>query len=198
MRLESEGFRVVNVQYRSLSRPIAALAADVRERLARELPPDCAKVHFLTHSMGGIVLRALLAGDRLEAQLGRVVMLAPPNRGSQVAARLGDGRLFRAVLGPAGQQMRADEDSLPLRLGPADFVVGIIAGNRPSSPWARLIDSDNDGTVSVSETTLDGMTDFLVVPCGHTFMMNDPDVIDQAVHFFRTGRFTRPATDAPS
>ena len=62
----------------------------------------------------------------------------------------------------------------------------------PATPWARLIDGDNDGTDAVSETTLDGMSDFLVVPCGHTFMMNDAGVIDQAIQFFRTGRFARP------
>ena len=192
-RLESSGFRVINVQYRSRSRPIDALAADVCERLGRELPADCARVHFLTHSMGGIVLRGILAGDGAPANLGHVVMLAPPNRGSLVADRLGDNRLFRTLLGPAGQQLRAGANSVPPSLGPADYVLGVIAGNRPSMPWARLIEGDNDGTVAVSETRLEGMTDFLVVPCGHTFMMNDPGVLDQAIRFFRTGRFARPA-----
>jgi triacylglycerol lipase len=191
MRLEAAGFRVVNIQYRSMKKPIGDLADDVRSRLSEELPEDCTRVHFLTHSMGGIVLRALIAGGGTCGTLGHSVMLAPPNRGSQVAARLLDGSIFRAVLGPAGQQLKAGAESLPLALGPADYVVGIIAGNRPSSPWARLIDGDNDGTVAVSETTLEGMTDFLVVPCSHTFMMNDLGVINQAIHFFRNGAFAR-------
>lgn len=188
-RLAAAGFAVLNVQYPSRTRPIQQLADEVRRRLGEQLPEPCGAVHFLTHSLGGVVVRVLLAGAERAFRLGRVVMLAPPNQGSQIADRLGDGWWFRAALGPAGQELRAGDDSLPRRLGPPDYDVGVIAGTRPATPWAGWIAGPSDGTVTVDETRLDGMSDFLQVPRGHTFLMNDPAVLDQAVHFFRHGRF---------
>ena len=122
-------------------------------------------------------------------------MLAPPNQGSQLANRLGDSQLFRAATGPAGQQLRAGPDSVAARLGPVDYMVGVIAGNKVINPLSRLLAGESDGKVTLEEARLEGMADFLTVPRGHTFIMNDPRVIDQTIHFFRKGKFARSESE---
>ena len=195
-RLRSAGFEVINLKYPSRRKPIPELARIVSRELEQRIPDSQTPVHFLTHSLGGIVLRAILSGDPPKINLGNVVMLAPPNQGSRLAERLGDNFLFRTTTGPAGQQLRKGPDSVPARLGPADYCVGVIAGNRAASPWFFLVPGESDGTVRVDEVALEGMADFLVVPRGHTFIMNDAAVIDQAIHFFRNGKFERDSRDS--
>jgi pimeloyl-ACP methyl ester carboxylesterase len=192
-RIEDAGYRALNIGYPSRSRKIEELAERVRSEIARRTTDGRGRVHFLTHSMGGIVVRALLAGDRSWIRLGRVVMLSPPNRGSRMARRVLDHGLAGVVLGPASRQLVAGPESLPSRLGPVDYDVGVIAGNRPFHPLTALLPGESDGVVGVEEARLEGMTDFLVVPRGHTFIMNGPEVVEQAVHFFRHGRFAKGA-----
>ena len=157
--------------------------------MRQRLPGAGGRIHFLTHSMGGLVARYLLRVDRPE-HLGRVVMLAPPNQGSQVAAKLRGLELFRKVMGPAAQQLGSGTERIADLLGPVDFELGVITGDRPlGQPTARMIEGPNDGKVAVDEARVEGMRDFLVVHRGHTFIMNDPEVIGQAAHFFETGRF---------
>jgi len=174
LHLRRAGFEPVSIGYPSRSQPIEELAELVRSRLPADRDGE---VHFVTHSMGGIVARRLLSVDP-PPDLGRVVMLSPPNRGSKLATRLRNNPLFRALTGPSGQQIGDDPGSVPNRLPPADFELGVITGNR-------------DAKVTVDEATVDGMTDFLVVPHGHTFIMNYPGVLDQVVHFLRHGHFAR-------
>ena len=195
LRLKSAGFDVINLQYPSRSKPIEQLAEAVHSELSRQVGDPSRRVHFLTRSLGGIVVRALLARQEFHANLGYVVMLAPPNQGSQLANRLGDSQLFRAATGPAGQQLRAGPDSVTASLGPVDYLVGVIAGNKVINPLFRLLNSEGDGKVTLEEARLEGMADFLTVPRGHTFIMNDPRVIDQAIHFFRNGTFVHPESE---
>ncbi len=191
LRLRYAGFEVVSIQYPSRRKPIPELARMVGADLQRRIADRRKRVHFLTHSLGGIVLRTLLSQERPAMRLGRVVMLAPPNQGSHLAERFANNPLFRATMGPAGRQLGAGPTDLPSQLGPADFEVGVIAGNKAASPWAFLMSRESDGTVSIDEAAVEGMADFLIVPRGHTFIMNDPAVIAQAIHFFRNGRFAR-------
>ena len=195
-RLKSAGFDVINIQYSSRSKPIEQLAEAVHSELCRRIEDPQRRVHFLTHSLGGLVVRALLARHEFDVNLGNVVMLAPPNQGSQLANRFGDSPLFRATTGPAGQQLRAGPGGVISKLGPVDYIVGVISGNKAISPLSRLLSGDSDGKVTLEETRLEGMADFLTVPRGHTFIMNDPRVIDQAIHFFRNGKFARPKGEA--
>ncbi len=184
-RLRKAGFRANSIGYRSLRRSIEEHAALVSKQL-----PDVAagKLHFLTHSLGGIVLRQLAATNR-PANLGRVVMLGPPNRGSRAAGKFRDWILFRSIFGPTGQQLVDDPEAPPNRLGPVDFELGVIAGNRGLTPLSMFLEGENDGVVSVREAMVEGAADFRIVPRGHTFMMNSRGVLDQAIHFYRHGRF---------
>jgi hypothetical protein len=93
------------------------------------------------------------------------------------------------ITGPSGQQINDGPDSLPNRLGPVDFELGVITGNKGVTPLSLVLETENDGVVRVDEANVDGAVDFLVVPRGHSFIMNDRDVLEQAIHFYRNGRF---------
>lgn len=196
--LSKKGYRVINLDYPSTGATIEALSsgivADTVSR-CRGQDPSVA-IHFVTHSLGGILVRQYLQTHRLPPG-SRVVMLSPPNRGSEIADLLKDFFLYRWIMGPAGQQLGTGADAVPNRLGPVDVPVGIITGDRSLEPWfsSRLPGAD-DGKVAVARARLEEMTDFLVVHKSHGFIMNDPQTIAQAIHFLEHRRFRREGEEA--
>jgi triacylglycerol lipase len=193
--LRSEGFRTHNLDYPSTERSADELVGWLDDALRECCAQAEGPLHFVTHSLGGILLRAELARNRPE-KLGRSVLIAPPNRGSEIVDELGENPLFEAALGPVASDLGNAPDSFPTRLGPADFEVGIIAGRESINPFgSAILPGDDDGTVSIANTRLEGAADFIVVPANHTFIMQDEGVAEQVVHFLREGRFDhgRPA-----
>ncbi len=186
----ANGFRVVNVGYPSTRAPVEILATQYLGRAVASLAPRPGqKIHFVTHSLGGIVAAWYLQ-RHAPARLGRVVMLAPPGRGSELADRWRRNPIYRAVTGPAGQQLGTEEASLPNRLNPAAYELGIIAGDRSLNPWtSRIIPGTNDGKVAVARARPAGARDFIVLPATHTFIMRNRAAIRQALYFINHGCF---------
>ncbi len=190
--LKDDGYLTANIDYPSREYEIAELASiAIGEGLEVCRAGDSIeKIHFVTHSLGGILVRQYLSTDSIE-ELGRVVMLGPPNQGSIAADDLDGIPGFDWLNGPAGRQLGKGEGSVPLALGPANFELGIIAGNRTIDPiTSAVLDNPDDGRVSVADTRLDGMDDFIVVEHSHAFMMRMRRPIELTKTFLRTGRFS--------
>ena len=193
-RLTAAGYHVVNIPYPSRKQTIETLVENLQNSLAECCLHSASRLHFVTHSLGGILVRAYLSNNRPD-NLGRVVMLSPPNQGSDVVDFFGEYRLFSYFFGPAAAELGTGEQSFPNRLGPANFEVGIITGDRtidPISSW--IIDGDDDGKVSIEQAKLEGMAAFQVVHVSHAFIMKDPGVISEVIYFLRNGRFSKPVT----
>ena len=188
--LVEQGYHVENVAYESTRHDVDTLA-EIAIAPALEACNADSKVHFVTHSLGGILVRQYLSVHRIE-NLGRVVMLGPPNKGSEVIDRLSEFPGFHFIYGDAGLELGTGEASVPNRLGRADFDLGIIAGTRSMNLiLSNMIPGMNDGKVSVENTRLEGMHDHLEMDVTHTFMMRNDAVIDQVIHYLQHGRFRR-------
>ncbi len=193
--LAGQGYNVINIDYPSTKQPIEQLAEESLGPVIAHCgqAPGVEKIHFVTHSTGGIIVRYYLKHHDLP-ELGRVVMLSPPNQGTELVDRFKDNFLFRAFSGPAGLQMGTAAPSLPLKLGSVDFELGVITGRRSLNPIASLlIPGPDDGVIAVERTKVAGMGDFLVMPTTHTFIMMRRGVIEQVLHFLEHGAFKTAA-----
>ncbi|MEM8732298.1 MAG: alpha/beta hydrolase [Pseudomonadota bacterium] len=185
--LEADGHTVINRGYASRTATIKDLADEA-------IPPAVAAcgtetTDFVTHSMGGILLR-VWAEDVGADQIGRVVMLGPPNQGSELVDALQELALFDTLNGPAGQELGTGEDATPLTLGAVDFDLGVIAGDRSLNPiYSGIIPGPDDGKVSVEATKVEGMDAHLSLPVTHTFMMVNREVIAATRSYLATGAF---------
>lgn len=190
--LEADGFLTTNVDYPSRDYPIEVLAplAVNTGLMGCRSQDDVERIHFVTHSLGGILVRYYLS-DKTIPELGRVVMLGPPNQGSVAVDKLSDIPGYEWLNGPVGQQVGKGEKSIPLSLGPANFEVGIIAGNRTIDPIvSSVLPNPDDGRVSVEDTKLEGMKDHVVVDHSHAFMMRMRRTIELTIAFLRNGSFS--------
>ncbi len=187
-RLERAGFDVVRFDYPSRSEPMEVLVDRLGDAVTACCTDAAQTTHFVTHSMGGVLVRSYLA-QQPEPHRGRVVMLSPPSGGSEIVDAFADSPMLRSLLGPAGSTLGTDPTALVHRLRPIRFRLGIITGDRSLNPITSwIIPGPDDGKVGVDRARLDGAS-FLVLPATHTFIMNRGDVAEEIAHFLRRGRF---------
>lgn len=196
--LIKEGYHVVNVNYPSRRLPINELADIViRDSIAMCQQHNAKTLNFVTHSMGGILVRQYTQHHSIPG-LKRVVMLGPPNQGSEVVDKLKHVPGFAWWYGPAGLQLGTSNNDLPKNLKPVNFELGVIAGKRSLNMFlSLLLPGQDDGKVTVASTRVEGMTDFIALPCTHTFMMRNPEIIRQTLFFLEHGRFNHAASSKP-
>ncbi|MDJ0792644.1 MAG: alpha/beta fold hydrolase [Woeseiaceae bacterium] len=188
--LQDDGYTTVNVDYPSQLGTIQELAPmAVGLGLEQCRSAGASKVHFVTHSMGGILLRYANEQAPIK-ELGRVVMLGPPNQGSELIDRTRTWPGFAALSGPAGMQLGTSPESIPSQLGPVDFELGVIAGTNTINVLASAMLPDlDDGKVTVKRTMVDGMQDHLVVEDSHRYIVRSAAVLRNTRSFLRTGSF---------
>ena len=191
-QLAQAGYNPCNLSYPSLKYSVEKLAADfVLPEIEKCRDSEDEPIHFVTHSLGGIVTRQL-AASQAQIKFGRVVMLAPPNAGSEIADIFGKTALLRRFNSPAGKELGTSENALPKSLGAASFEVGIIAGNRTINPLlSKMIGGENDGRLSVENAKLERMSDFLVLPVSHPLIMLNRKVAEQTIYFLKHGVFLK-------
>lgn len=187
------GYNTINITYPSRKMTIEALAETVLRPALADLPTE-GEVHFVTHSMGGLLTQAYFDKHK-PANLGRVVMLSPPNQGSEIADFLKKhpalSSVFRKVFGDAGQQLGTDIERFKSSKG-VDYELGIIAGTKRLNPLGPLlIKRPSDGTVAVDATKIRGMKEHLVLHVDHLTMVKDKEVIQQSLHFIQEGNFSK-------
>jgi len=189
-RLTAAGFIVLNIDYPSRTAAIETLSeAAIGGALQDARLEECTRVHFVTHSLGGILVRSYFK-RHAHARPGRVVMLGPPNQGSEVVDILGSWWFFKKLNGPAGNELGTGNTSTPNTLGAVDFELGVIAGDR-SINWinSMIIKGPDDGKVSVERTKVAGMQAHNVVHAAHPFLMNNDEAIEQTIRFLTTATF---------
>jgi pimeloyl-ACP methyl ester carboxylesterase len=185
--LRNAGYQASSVNYPSTRRGLTA-HADQLERLLNRLE-GVERVSFVTHSLGGLVLRELLTRDsawKTRIEPGRAVLIAPPNQGSAIADRLQDFAPYQWLLG-AGGQAATSEAATPLPVPPIPFAV-IAGGRGDGTGYNPLLEGDDDGVVTIQETRLDGAAGFLVVDAAHTVIMNHPRTIAAVLSFLEDGQ----------
>ncbi len=195
-RFKKSGYATLNIQYPSREQPLEELSDFVHQKITTNSGyTHQTKLFFVTHSMGGLIARYYIAQQKPDC-LEKVVMLSPPNSGSELANWLSETEvlapLFKTIFGPAGQQLRTDYAHIDTKI---DFPLGIIAGSKsinPLAPW--VLEGEHDGIVPVERTKIEGMSDHIVIPATHSFMMFNNEVIEQALHFIENGHFNHSQT----
>jgi len=188
-----KGYQTINIDYPSRKFSIEDLTQQVYEQLPKAQLKQSNKIHFVCHSMGCLISRNLIQQYHLKP-MGRVVMMGPPNQGSEVADVMKKylNGIFKWLYGPAGQQLGTDEAGFWRQLKPVNYEVGIIAGDRSINPIAAFVlPGKDDGEVSIKRAHVPGEKDFIVIHATHTFMIANKNVIKQAVNFIELGYFTK-------
>ena len=190
--LEQADYRVINVDYESRKHPVEQLAnMAIDEGLQQCRKQSVERIYFVTHSLGGILVRQYLNQQHIP-ELSRVVMLGPPNQGSEVVDKLRNMPGFEALNGPAGLQLGTADTDIPRQLGPVDFELGIIAGTQSINLiLSTYLPATDDGKVTVKSAQVEGMRDFIALPVTHPMMMKNATVIAQTLHFLQHGVFDK-------
>ena len=190
--LKDEGYTTKNIGYSTTGETIESLAEkELSEVVERYKKIGFRKIHFVTHSMGGLIVRYYLQDHTLPTG-SRIVMLSPPNHGSEVADHFLESKFYKLIVGDVGQELATDSNILS-ELKPIVPEIGIIAGNKSSNKYfSKIIPGEDDGRVAVDNTKLTEMKDFIVVPSTHLTIKYNNEVLKQTVFFLKNGKFLHP------
>lgn len=192
-----QGYNVLNIDYPSTEKSLEDLTEHIAKKVDAFNLDKTRKIHFIGYSMGGLLVRTVLNKHRPE-NLGRAVLVAAPNKGSEVADLIKDNWFYKKLYGPAGQQLTTDQDNIEKLLGEIDYSVGVIAGDRSIDPVSYfIIPGENDGKVAVDRTKTKGMADHITIHATHTFIMNNTEALTQAANFLKNGAFDKTAEPEP-
>lgn len=188
--LKKQGYQVLNLDYPSTKHKLEELVEITQKNIEKHNIGD-KKVHFIGYSMGGLLTRGILNKYRPK-NLGKVIQLASPNHGSEVADFLKNNFIYKKFYGPAGLQLTTKNPLSEKFLGKVDYNLGVIAGNSSIDPISSfIIKGDDDGKVSVKSTKVAGMKDHITVKASHTFFPSNKKVHKQILAFLNTGKFQR-------
>ena len=189
--LKDNGYRTINIDYPSSEQTIEELSEFIHKEISKHYFDKSRKIHFVTHSMGGILTRYYLKQHR-PANLARVVMLAPPNQGTEMSDFLQGTKIFESFFGPAGTQLGTNEKSIIHSLGPVDYELGVIMGNISLNPIASVVvPGDDDGLVSHERSKVEGMKDSIILRTAHSLIMFNKEAHKQIIHFLIDGKFSK-------
>lgn len=195
-RIREAGYEAHSIEYASLQEPPEVILEKVGEQIERYCRNDSRPVHFVGHSLGGLIVRAYL-DQKPSINLGRVVLLGTPSQGNELVDIYGDSWLFK-ILGPTARLLGTDEDSFPNQIGPPYYPLGIIAGTSSFTITDGNLPGADDGVVSVKSTKIYGMKDFLLVDTSHSMMRYNERVARETIHFLKEGHFSQsPANSNP-
>ncbi|MBV1929047.1 MAG: alpha/beta fold hydrolase [Gammaproteobacteria bacterium] len=193
-----QGYNVLNIDYPSTEKSLEDLTDHVAKHVDKFNLDKTRKIHFVGYSMGGLLVRAVLNKHR-PPNLGRAVLVAAPNQGSEIADLIKDNWFYKKLYGPAGQQLTTNQNNIEKLLGDIDYSVGVIAGDRSIDPVSYLIiPGENDGKVAVDRTKTKGMADHIIIHATHTFIMNNAEALTQAVNFLKNGAFDKTSLEIKS
>lgn len=196
--LRCKGYDVLNITYPSLRHELPRLGEIVATKILKSKKfARASDIHFVTHSMGGVISRYVLGGaETLREKTRSVVMLVPPNQGSEMADYAHNTKwmkpLFRFFYGPAGQQLLT---SYAVNYPAIGCKVGVIAGTRSANMLGKKIFETgirHDGLISHDRMKIAGQSDLAEVRTTHTSILCSPHAIRETMIFLKTGRFSAP------
>ena len=202
---QSGDYTVITASYAS-TRGTLDSHVDCLEKVIAHLGPDVTEINFVAHSLGNLVIRRWLdrtyrgeGGLRPDPRVHRIVMMAPPNHGSQLSRIFKNNVVFKWVWGKSGVQLGTSWDLLEKGLATPRCEFGILAGGgeTPGQGRNRFLQGDNDFIVTVEETKLRGAADFAVLPVSHRLIMEDKTAQEYALRFFQQGYFISPSRRQP-
>ena len=187
--LKAAGYFTKNIGYKPVKETIESISErDLLPIVQTFQKIGFEKIHFVTHSMGGLIVRYFLQENELPIG-SRIVMLSPPNRGSEVVNYFAESPFFDFLIGDVGKELATDSSFLD-NLEKIKPDVGIIAGSKSANPlFSKIIPGDDDGRVSVENTKLAEMDDFYVVANTHLTIKYSKLVGYQIKEFLLNGKF---------
>lgn len=189
-KLENANYKVCRLDYATIGKSVEAVITETDSQINACIK-HAPKVHFVGHSLGGLVIRAYLQNNQqklLGSKVGEIVLIGTPNKGSELADHLRESWLMK-LAGGVSQTLVTGSSSFGNRIKESYFNLGVIAGTKSSSLTDKHFKGENDGLVSVESTKLKSMSDFITLEVGHSQMRYSQAVAEQTIHFLQKGVF---------